>query len=789
MLKNYLLVALRNLKRNKTFSFINILGLALGMVCSVLIMLWVLDERSVDNFHDKGARLYSVHERQYYDNKKTAGNYTPGLLPEELIKVIPEIEMATGYAWADNTTFEAGEKILKVRGNHASPDFFKMFSFPLIEGNAKTALSSPLGIAISRKMATDFFGSPKAAMGKTMRYDNRKDFTVSAVFENLPANSIFRFNYLFNWEAFLTDNDWAKDWGNNGPSTFILLRADANPALVEKKLTHFLKKYNTEITEAFRIELGMQRFDEMYLHSNFKEDKITGGRIEYVRLFSLVAVFILLIACINFMNLTTARSVKRSKEIGVRKVVGAIRPVLIRQFIGEAILIAFFSVLLALVLLFLLLPVFNQLTGKQIVFPFRSVTFWVSLAGLTVVTGILSGSYPALFLSSFRPITVLKGTLKLSNGSAWFRKGLVVFQFALSIILIIGTIVVSQQVQYIQTKNLGYDRENLLFVPLEGDLLSKYKVFKEEALQLPGVKVMSRITQIPVQVDNSTGGIDWEGKDPAARPMFTQLGIGYDFIKTMNLQMVQGRDLSKDFASDSAGYILNETALKKTGYKDPIGKPFTFWQKKGTIIGIVKDFHFASLHAPILPLILHPAETGNWGQAMIRTEAGKTKETLADLEKLCKELNPKYPFSYQFADEEYQKLYKSEQIVHKLSNYFALLAIIISCLGLLGLAMFTAEQRVKEFGIRKVLGASIRSLFTLLSKDFLVLVLIAFVIAIPLAWWSMHAWLQDFEYRVNISWWAFAIAGIAALLIALCTISFQAIKAALANPVKSLRSE
>ena len=789
MLKNFFKIAIRNLWKHKGYSSLNIFGLAMGMTCSMLILLWINDERSVDAFHVKGGRLFRVYERQFYDGKTEAGYYTPGVLAAEMKRVLPEVEMASGFDGNDENTFQVGDKILKETGGCAGADFFPMFSYTLLQGKAATALSSPVSLAISRKMAGHFFGSPEAAMGKTIRYENRKDFTVTAVFEDLPENTSEKFEFVLNWDAFLADNGWAKEWGNNGPSTYLLLKPDANPVLLAKKITHFLDSYDKERGKGFRVDLDMQKFGDVYLHSNFKSGQLEGGRIEYVRLFSIVAIFILLIACINFMNLTTARSVKRSKEIGIRKVVGAVRPALIRQFICEAILLSFFAMVIAMTAVILLLPVFNQLTGKHILFPYGAASFWISLACLTVFTGIVSGSYPALFLSSLVPVRVLKGTLTFSAGAAWFRKGLVVFQFVLSIVLIVATIVVSQQVDYAQNINLGYDRENLIYIPLDGDLTGKYELFKEGAFRLPGISMVTRITQPPTSLNNGTYGVDWDGKDPNSKPMFSNASVGYDFVKTLKLKLLEGRDFSKDYATDSVGYLLNEEAVKKTGYKDPIGKRLTFWGKKGTIVGVLKDFHLNSIHDPIRPLIIWFKEDERWGNALVRTEAGKTKQVLAGLERLCKELNPKFPFSYHFADEEYQKLYKSESIVNKLSNCFAGLAIFIYCLGLLGLAMFTAEQRTKEFGVRKVLGASVGSLFTLLSKDFLVLVLIAFLFAAPLAGWGMHVWLQNFAYHIGLEWWVFVLAGVLALLIALLTVSIQALKVAIANPVKSLRAE
>lgn len=790
MFKNYFKTTIRNLWKNKTFSVINIMGLALGLACSLLIMLWVNDEYKVDAFHKNGKQLYSVFEQQFRDGKVDAFHGTPGVLADELKRIMPEVQYATNYAWNDLATFEANNKIIKENGNHAGPDFFKMFTYPLLEGNAITALQSPSDIAISKKMAEEFFGSPAEAIGKTIRYQNKEDYKITAVFDNVPKNSTAQFDYILTWHVFLEKQNWAKDWTNNGPPCYVMLRQGTDAKAFEKKINRFLDNYNKEQTGHSYIRLGIERYGDVYLYSSFdKKGNVSGGRIQYVKLFSIVAIFILLIASINFMNLTTARSVKRAKEIGVRKVVGAVRLALVRQFIGEALIVAGVAVIVALLLVVFTLPRFNQFTGKQIQLPVNEPTFWFTIAALLLITGFISGSYPALYLSSFKPVRVLKGLPKFSGSALWFRKGLVVFQFILSMVLIIGTIVVSKQVNYIQTMNLGYDRENLLYIPLEGDLEPKYELFKTMILQTPGIKDVSRITDVPTQIENGTGGVDWIGKDPTKDIEFTQSAVGYDFVKTMRLQMAQGRDFSKDFPTDSVGYILNEAALKTIGYKDPIGKPLTFWRKKGTIVGVIKDFHFNSVHTPINPLVLRMGEKIGWGSALVRTKPGKTKEALASLEKVCKELNPKFPFTYKFSDDEYANLYKSEQVVSRLANYFAFLAIFISCLGLLGLAMFTAEQRTKEFGIRKVLGASPLTLFTLLSKEFVFLVLIAIIIASPLAWMAMNNWLQNYTYHINMAWWMFGLAGLLSLLIALITVSFQAIKSAVANPVRSLRAE
>ena len=789
MLKNYFLTAFRNLKRNKVFSSLNIIGLALGLVCSLLITLWVLDEYGKDGFHANKENLYIVYQREYYDNKIGGSYFTPGILAPELKKQFAAIEHATGMGWEQRATFRTGEKILQFGGNSSDTAFFSMFSYPLLEGNSQSALAGPNSMAISRKMAEAFFGTTQAAFGKTIRINDRKDMTVSAVFEDMPASSSIQWDYITNWQDFLETNPWLKEWGNNDPYTILQLRSNTDAVKLEAEMKNFITKISGS-SPGYRVELGLQKYTDRYLHSNFKDGVISGGRIEYVRLFSIVGLFILLIACINFMNLTTARSMKRAREIGVRKVVGAVRGGLIGQFLGEAVAVSAIAMVLALVLLYLAMPAFNQLTGKAIEFPYNNGVFWLCMLALVLLTGILSGSYPALFLSSFKPVAVLKGVLRINNTSTnWLRKGLVVFQFALSSLLIIGTMVVSQQVQFIQHSNLGYNRDQVLKIAIQGDMGSRLKSFMQRVKQINGVSSVTMASQDPIRLVNFTTGVVWEGKDPTAKPGFTQLAIGYDFLKTMEIQLKEGREFSPAFGTDTLAYVLNEAAVKKIGYADPIGKSLTFWGTKGTIVGVVKDFHLTSLHKAINPLILRLDRDGNGGFVLLRLQSSNVMATIQQLEKLHKEFNPNFPFNYTFAEDDFQQLYKSEMLIQQLSNCFAALAIAISCLGLLGLAMFAAEQRVREIGIRKILGASLQNLFVILSKEFLLLVFIAFVIACPLAWWVMNNWLQDFEYRIQLNAWPFVLAGIAAMAIALFTISFQTVRAALANPVKSLRSE
>jgi hypothetical protein len=790
MLKNYLKIALRNLFRHKAFSAINIVGLALGMACSLLIMLWVQDEKAIDGFHANGKQLFQVYEREHNDGKIGAGYATQGLLAEELKRVIPEVQYASSldYAASPGTlnTFEAGNKVIKENGNFAGADFFSMFSYPLLQGNRETALSAPAGIAISRKMAEEFFGSPELAMNKIIRFDNSENLQVRAVFENLPAHASRKFDFLRSWSDYVKQNDWVHNWGNTSPDTYVQLRKTADPAKVEAAVKDFVYRYKQKDNGSF-TELGLQSFPEKYLHSAFKDGKPDGGRIEYVRLFTLVAIFILLIACINFMNLATAQSAKRAKEIGLRKVIGAFRSSLIRQFLGEALMLTFFSVILAVILAAALIPAFNNLTGKQLSLPFTQPVFWAALTGLLIITGLVAGSYPALFMSSLNPVRVLKGSLKFSWQATFFRKGLVVFQFVLSILLIVGMIVIYRQVKFIQTVNLGYDRDNLVYIPIEGELIKKFELFKEEAGNIPGIESISKMRNSPTIIEHHTGSISWPGKDPNAQLSFADAVVGYDFVKTMKLKMQEGRDFSRDFAGDSLSYILNETAVNKIGLKDPVGQTITWGNHPGKIIGVLKDFHFSSMHQTIDPLIVRLDENWPWGTILVRINGQHTQETIAELQKICTGINPEFPFTYTFSDQEFANLYKSEQVVSQLANYFAVLAIFISCLGLFGLATFTAGQRTKEIGVRKVLGATASGIVGLLSKDFLKPLLIAITIATPLAWFVMNRWLSNYAYKINLDWWVFVLAGSAAVCIAMLTVSYQSIQSALTNPVTSLR--
>lgn len=790
MFKNYFKTAWRNLLQNKAFSLINIFGLALGMTCGLLIMLWLKDELKKDRFHANDKRLFRVMENQYYSGEISTFPSTPGILAENIVKDVPEIEMASQMLWEETPLFTVGDKYDKEKGRYVQKDFLRMFSYKLLKGDRNTALAKPDAVVISKGLADKYFKG-EDPLGKMIRIDSKDNVIVTGVLDEMPELTSLKFDFLMSFDIWHKRNDWAKEWDNNGPRCYVMLKENTSVDKVNAKIKNYIKTKNKDSN----VELFLQNYGESYLYSNWENGKQAGGRIENVKIFSFVAIVILLIACINFMNLATARSLRRAREIGVRKVVGAGKRQLIAQFIGESVMVSFFAVLISLLLVVLILPSFNELTEKQLSIDLTEPTFVLILTGLTIMTGVISGSYPALFMSTLKPIVVLKGILKFKSGATLFRKALVVSQFALSIILILGMIVVYRQIDYIHNKNLGFAKEDLLYMPLEGGLSKNYLAFKDELLKQPGIRNVSSAGHSPVEVGSSTQGVRWPGKDTTKLILFSNNPITYDYIKTLDIQLIAGRDFDPSYSLDTMNYLINEAAARKIGYKDPVGRELTMWGDKGSIIGLMKDFHHNSLKVPIEPLILRlfkkswMGEGGYWGSVIIRTEKGKTREAIASMESTFKKFNPGFPFKYYFTDDEIMKNYKAEYTVSKLSRYFAFLAIFISCLGLFGLVMFTAEQKTKEIGIRKVLGATVAGIVKMLSKDFLKLVLIASVIAFPIAWWMMKSWLNDFKYRVDIGWWVFVVAGVAALLIALLTISFQSIKAAIANPVKSLRTE
>ena len=785
-LTHFLKIGFRNLMRHKVFSLINISGLALGMASALLIMLWVRDELSYNRFHRNLDRLYRVVEEQHYPGAEDlTTSSTPGPLAPAMQAELPEVEHAVKFTWEIEQLLALDDKAFKEKGYYTDSNFLRAFTFPLVLGVAEKALAQPNSIVVSEKLAQKFFGSAAAALHRTLKINNQHNYKITGIAKDVPKNSSLQFDFLMpiaDFEA-RPEGGWLSEWGNNGIKTYLLLRPGADAQALNAKIKGFHKAHK----EGSHIDLFLQPVSEMYLHSDFRKGKAGGGRIENVRLFSIVAVFILVIACINFMNLSTARSVRRAKEVGVRKVVGAPRSSIIGQFMGESILIALLACLVAVNLAQLLLPAYNDLTGKTIRIEYSDPAFLALVLGIALFTGLLSGSYPAFFMSSFQPIAVLKGALKLSDREAAFRKGLVVFQFFLSAVFMISTLVVYRQIHFIKNKNLGLDRENVIYVPKEGELDRNYELFKAELLQTPGIAHVTAASQNPLAVGSSTGGIEWEGKEQDGDILFTVLEADYDFLKTMNIALKEGRDFSPSFGTDTAAYLVNEEAVRLMQLKNPVGQKLS-GNRNGHIIGVVRDFHTTSMHAGMQPVLINLGHN-NTSCILVKTEPGKAQQALAGIETSFRKHNPAYPFDYDFLDDDFAEMYKSETTMGKLATNFSVIAIFISCLGLFGLALFTAEQRTKEIGIRKVLGATVPNIVGMLSKDFLKLVLVANVIALPLGWYLMHSWLQDFAFRTSIDWWIFALACVATFLIALVTVSFHAVRTAIANPVGSLRSE
>jgi putative ABC transport system permease protein len=785
MFQNYFKTALRNLWRNKIYGSLNVFGLAIGIACAGFIFLWVEDEFSYNHNHSKKDQLYQILENQPFEGKTYTFSATPGLLSEAMKKEFPGIKNSCRLTWENYTLFNLGEKSIYERGNYADSSIFSMFTIPFVQGKKETVFQQLHSLAISEKMAKKFFGDQKDILGKTLKVDNKEEYIISAVFKDLPQNSSIKFDWLSPFKIYHDKNDWLNYWDNNGVQTFVELEEKADPGLINQKLDNYLKiKDTSNIAQAFLFSMNDWR-----LHSKFEEGKQVGGRIQNVRTFSIIAWIILLIACINFMNLATARSEKRAKEVGVRKVLGAGKKILIAQFIGEAMVMALLSLLIAVAIIYLILPSFNTLVEKQLQIGLDNPLHLLSLILIGLICGLVAGSYPALYLSSFNPVWVFKGINLKGSGAAYIRKGLVVLQFTISIILIIGTIIVYNQIQHIKNRDLGYNKDNVIQTGLRGDMQKNFVVIKNQLLSSGYVEnvAMSNLNQL--YMGSSTGSFNWEGKDPSKKVLVTQDFVSPGYIKTMGIQMVTGRDFYPDAKQDSSNVIINEAFAKIIDKDDVVGTLLRQDTTKYTIVGVIKDFVFDDMYGKSDPLIFR-CYPEYFGYMYIRLKNQVNVERAVDkIQTVVKTNNPGYPFDYIFVDDEFDKQFKSEMLIGKLSRIFALLAIIITCLGLFGLAAYTAERRTKEIGVRKVLGASVTGIAGLLSKDFLKLVILSSLISFPVAWWLMHNWLQNYAYRIEISWWIFIVAAALAIIIALFTISFQAIKAALANPVKSLRTE
>ncbi|MFY0624657.1 MAG: ABC transporter permease [Reichenbachiella sp.] len=792
MVKNYIKVAFRILKKEKAFAFINVMGLALAIACSLLIYLWVNDEVEYNNFLTSGDRVCYVYKIESQTNGEVdTYQSTPYPLKNVIREKYPAIEESMIMSWGQWKSFQKEESLLQFEGIYASPEIFEMFEMHFEKGDGSPMKDKIESIAISASFAKKMYGEDWKSsdiIGQNITTEYKEVFELVGVFEDLPKRSTLKFDFVMTFEGNLKKNQWLNKWGNSGSRTYVKLAqgVDLNEAQLSVKNA---VKDNSDIDWAQYNELLLQPFERNYLYDRFEMGKEAGGKIEYIRLLSIGAVLILVLASINFMNLSTARSSKRSKETGVRKVLGAFKSNLRAQHLIESLMITFFSSIVAFGLILIFLPYFNDLMEKEISLSFLKGDFLIGIFVFIVFLGLFSGAYPAFYLSSLKTVVSLKGGHKLSSVNLFFRKGLVIFQFMITIIMITGAIVVYQQVQYIQTKNIGFERSNLIRSWATNMSKSKdYPVIKTELLNRPGIASITTTNQNLISIGNSTNDPTWDEKGADEQLEFYVMKSNPDLLPTMEMKLLLGRNFSWEMSNDTANFIINESAQKLMQMTDPIGKNLEMWDKKGKVIGVIEDFHNASLHEQIEPLIILYGEEDLW-YLFTRTQPGKTKEALASLEEVFKMYNPKREFQYDFMDDIYSRNYKSELMVKDLSLFFTVLAIIISCLGLFALVAYTAEQRTKEIGIRKVLGASISNILQLLSTEFLILLTISMIIAIPTAYYVMSGWLDGFAYRIELTWYLFGLASISTVVIAYTIIGSHAVRSAMANPVDSLRNE
>ncbi|MGV3558700.1 ABC transporter permease [Larkinella arboricola] len=808
MLRNYIKIAIRNLRKQRGFTFINIFGLAVGLACCLLITLYVIDELRFDRYHEKADRIYRIHTDIKFGGNDMHMAVSPDPMGPTLLKDYPQVENFVRLHGRGTWLVKRAGQLNSLRERDiifADSTLFDVFTLPLVAGNPKRALVEPNTVVISESAAKRQFGNQNP-MGQSLVFDNQLTCRVTGVMRDMPTNSHFRTDYFISMRS---DNyEWGR-WLSNNHHTYVLLKEGVDYRTFNQNFETIIQKYVGPQVVTFlgiaikqlrqsgnRISYSLIPMTDIHLRSKQTIELAPNSDIQYVYVFSAVAVFILLIACINFMNLSTARSANRAKEVGVRKVLGSVQRQLIGQFMTESILMSILAMGLALVIVTLTVPFFNQISAKQLTIDSLFVPqFLPVLLILPLVVGLLAGSYPAFFLSSFRPISVLKGKVNLGLKSAGLRSGLVVFQFMMSVILIIGTMVVYRQINFIQTTKLGFKRDQVLTINEAYALDKQAQAFKEEILKLPGVVSGSLSSYLPVPSDRSDSPLFPEGQIDQAKAVSSQLwAVDHDYIPTLGMEMAQGRNFSREFGADSSAIILNETAVKIFGFKDPIGQRVARMLddegkvfKTYTVIGVVKNFHFESLRQNIgsVAFFMDPSR----GAVSFRISSQDIPALVKQVEAKWRQMAPGMPFNYSFLEDSFDSMYRAEQRVGQIVLTFSVLAILIACLGLFGLAAFMAEQRTKEIGVRKVLGASATSIVGLLSKDFLKLVLIAILIATPIAWYGMNQWLEDFAYKIDVPWWVFAVAGVVAVVIAFVTVSFQSIKAALTNPVKSLRAE
>ncbi|MEO5996912.1 MAG: ABC transporter permease [Chitinophagaceae bacterium] len=796
MLINYLKIAWRSLVKNNVSSLINIGGLAVGMAVVILISLWIYDELSFNKNFKNYNHIAQVMQNQTFNGEvQTWTSQAMQLAPELRDNYGDNFKHVIMAGWTNGHLLSIGEKKLVQNGNYMEPAITEMLSLHMLKGS-RAGLKDPGSILLSKSTARAIFGNDEP-LDKLLKIDNKLDVRVTGVYEDLPANSSFGdLKFIAPWQLMVNSDELVKKvtWGNSWFQTIVQIADNADMAQVSAKIKNAKLnriKNSDDMGARFKPELFLHPMSRWHLFAEFKNGFSSGGRIQHVWLFGIIGFFVLLLACINFMNLSTARSEKRAKEVGIRKTVGSLRRQLISQFFTESILVSFFAFVVSLALVLLMLPFFNEVAGKKMSVLWSNPVFWLAGIGFTLFTGLIAGSYPALYLSSFKPIKVLKGTFKAGRFASTPRKILVITQFTVSVTLIICSIIVFRQIQFAKNRPVGYSTNGLVSVPIKTDeILKHYDAFRNDLLQTGLVEELTATDSPITNTYVTNSGFDWQGKDPNMQEEFITLRVTHEFGKTMGWKIIEGRDFSKSFATDSSAFILNEAAVKYMGLKDPIGKIIKWGGSDNyKVIGVIKDLVTQSPYEPSKQTIFF-LNYKRLGLVTMKINPLKNAhEALARIESVFKIYDPVNPFEYKFVDEEFAKKFGNEERIGKLAGFFAILAIFISCLGLFGLASFIAEQRTKEIGLRKVLGASVFNLWRLLSREFVFLVVISLFIAAPIAWYFMSSWLQNYQYRSNISWWIFAVAGAGALVITLLTVSFQTIKAAIANPVKSLRSE
>jgi len=789
MIYHNVILAIRSYLRYKIPFFINLIGLCTGLASALLIYLWVNDEVNFDRFHKNSERIFQVMERRQQTDETKISDESSGMLAETIADEMPEVEYAAAIApssWFQKFTLSIGDKNVKASGQYAGPEYFNIFTFPLLHGNKADVLRDKNSIVISRSLAVRLFGTTDNVVGKVVEYQHERQFQVSGVFEDIPVNSSEQFDFVLSFEYYKDIQSWVKSWSANhtGPHNFVVLREGSDPKPFNEKIAGIISQHTEEKNRtAFVLP-----YADNYLYNSFDHGVRTGARMDNVRLFSLIAIFILLIACINFVNLSTARASQRVKEIGIKKATGASRNQLIIQFLCESLLLTSISVLISLAIVYAILPEFNLLTGKQIVL--KPIDLLLPLISITLITALLAGSYPALYLSGFDPVAVLKGKLNISFGELWVRKGLVVFQFTLTVVLVVIVIIVYEQIQYIQHEELGYNKDQIIRFDSEGKVLNSQKTFMSALEQVPGVLHVAGSYHNIVGRNFGTIDISWAGKNQDDKIFFEGMVGSAGLLETLGMKLIEGRGFNKDDTLMDE-IIVNEEAVKTMGMTDPVGKMIELNGRQRQIVGVLEDFHFESLHIAVAPMYYTlAAESDNsWYKVLVKLQAGHERETIERIESFYNTYNPGFVLDYAFLDEAFQKQYVSENRISLLSKYFAGIALVISCLGLIGLTAFTTERRTKEIGIRKVLGASQASIIHLISAGFLQITLVSIIIALPMSYLAGREWLNTFVYHIDLQWWYFITPAIAVLAIAWLTVSLQALRPSGANPVNSLKAE